>query len=315
MKKIAVVCAGFALALGASMAHATKPGNNGGGNGGCGVGQTTNGCGGSGSNTATGGAGGNGYGGTGVGVGVGIGQGGAGGAGGQGGQGGQGGSVLGSGNSSNVNANTNKQAQGQMQGQQQGQAQSSKNANRNDNRSQATGGNSNATGGASHASNSNSNANSGNNSDQSVTVNGDSYDAPRIPVATAYAPNIAPTAVCMGSTSAGGQGMTFGVSFGTSWTDDNCMLLEQVRTVATVIGDKEIAAEMMCDVKAYAAARARAGKPCGQAQVAAATTPAQAVGVAESHQPKYVASAPIVVSPVAPRIERFRVTVDGLQPL
>lgn len=307
MKKIVVVCAGFALALAAGMSHATKPGNNGGGNGGCGVGQTTNGCGGSpGSNTATGGAGGNGYGGTGVGigVGVGIGQGGAGGAGGQGGQGGrggEGGSVWGSGNSSNVNANT--------QGQQQGQAQSSRNSNRNDNRSSATGGNG-------YASNANSNENHGNNSNQSVTVQGDSYDAPRIPVATAYAPNIAPTAVCMGSTSAGGQGMTFGISFGTSWTDDNCMLLEQVRTVATVIGDKEIAAEMMCDVKAYAAARARAGKPCGQAQVAAAPAPVQSAPFAvEQHQPKYVASAPIVVSPVAPRIERFRVTVDGLQPL
>lgn len=289
-----------ALALAAGTAYADKPGNNGGGNGGCGVGQSTNGCGGG---TATGGAGGNGYGGVGVGVGVGIGQGGAGGAGGQGGRGGEGGSVWGSGNSSNVNSNK----QGQMQGQQQGQAQSSKNSNRNDNRSSATGGNA---------------SNSGNNSSQAVTVQGDNYEANRIPVATAYAPNIAPTAVCMGTSSAGAQGVTFGISVGTSWTDDNCMLLEQVRTVASVIGDKEIAAEMMCDVKSYAAARARAGKPCGSSTVAAVQAPQQTAAVApqsmgDTHQPKYApvpAQTPVVVSPVPPRVERFRVTTAGLVP-
>lgn len=267
------------LALAASgAAHATKPGNNGGGNGGCGVGQQTNGCGGgTSSNTATGGAGGHG---------VGIGQGGNASA--TGGRGGDGGSVWGSGNSSNANSNKQDQSQGQIS------------ANRNDNRSSATGG-----------SNSNSNANSGNNSAQSVTVQGDNYDSPRIPVATAYAPNIAPTAVCMGSSSAGAQGVTFGVSFGSSWTDDNCMLLEQVRTVSAVLGDRETAAEMMCEVKAYAAARERAGKPCGQSQQVATVAP-QVMG--DTFQPKYgpVAMAPIV-SPVPPRIERYRVTLDGLQ--
>lgn len=304
IKRFAVLGAtSVALAM-AGAAYADKPGNNGGGNGGCGVGQTTNGCGGG---TP---AGGNGYGvGVGVGVGVGIGQGGAGGAGGQGGQGGQGGrggeggSVWGSGNSSNVNSNK----QGQMQGQQQGQAQSSKNSNRNDNRSSATGGNA---------------SNSGNNSNQAVTVQGDNYEANRIPVATAYAPNIAPTAVCMGTSSAGAQGVTFGISVGTSWTDDNCMLLEQVRTVASVIGDKEIAAEMMCDVKSYAAARARAGKPCGSSTVASAQAPQQTAAVApqsmgDAHQPKYAPAAaqtPVVVSPVPPRVERFRVTTAGLVP-
>lgn len=285
MKKIAVVCAGIALALGASMAHATKPGNNGGGNGGCGVGQTTNGCGGSGSNTATGGAGGAGVG---VGVGVGIGQGGAGGAGGQGGQGGrggEGGSVWGSGNSSNVNANTNKQAQGQ----QQGQAQSSRNSNRNDNRSSATGGNSNATGGNGYASNSNSNANSGNNSDQSVTVNGDNYDAPRIPVATAYsAPLAASNGTCMGSSSAGFQGMAVGISLGTTWNDESC--------------------DMRYDAEALRLAGmplAAVARLCQKAEIADAM---KAAGTPFPGTKQEIAAAP-------PRIERSRVTVDGLQPL
>lgn len=217
-----------------------------------------------------------GAGGSGVGVGVGIGQGGNASA--TGGRGGDGGSVIGSGNSSNANSNKN----------------------RNDNRSSA--------------SNTNSNANSGNNSNQSVTVQGDNYDAPRIPVSTAYAPNIAPTAVCMGASSIGGSGAAISLAFGSSWTDDNCMLLEQVRTVASVIGDREIAAEMMCEVKAYKEARARAGKPCGSAQPVAAVAP-QIMG--DSHQPKYgpvaVANVPVVVSPVQPSVERFRVTLDGLQ--
>lgn len=298
-KSIYSFVAVLGLALASSPAFATKPGNNGGGNGGCGNGQQTNGCGApAGSNTATGGHGT----GVGIGVGVGVGQGGNG-YGGAGGRGGDGGSVIGSGNSSNVNSN--KQAQGQKQGQSQ--------SSRNDNRSSA-----NATGG----SNSNSNANSGNNSDQSVTVQGDNYDAPRIPVSTAYAPNIAPTAVCMGASSLGGSGAALSLSFGTSWTDENCMLLEQVRTVASVIGDREIAAEMMCDVKAYAAARARAGKPCGSSTVAAVQAPQQTAAVApqsmgDNHQPKYTpppAQTPIVVSQVPPRVERFRVTTAGLVP-
>src|SRR3546814_1073402 len=81
----------------------------------------------------------------------------------------------------------------------------------------------------------------------------------------------------MGSSSAGGQGATFGFSIGSSWTDENCMLLEQVRTVAAVLGDKVVAYEMMCEVEAYAAARARAGNPCGGAAPAVASSAKPAV--------------------------------------
>lgn len=254
-----------------------------------------------GNNTAYGGAGGAGGSGVGVGVGVGVGIGQGGNAsatGGEGGRGGAGGSVLGSGNSSNTNANSNKQAQGQ----QQGQAQSSKNNNRNDNRSNSS------------ASNSNSNANSGNNSDQSVTVQGDNYEARRIPVATAYAPNIAPTAVCMGTSSAGAQGVTFGISVGTSWTDDNCMKLEQARTLAAVLNDPATAAELLCDIPAIAAARTRVGKPCGVQQVAQAA-PAPVAAQAPAVRAQTAAVAP-TVSPVPPKFDtqRYRITLNGLQP-
>lgn len=155
-------------------------------------------------------------------------------------------SVIGAGNShneidnkvtntnTNINGNTNNvkndvtnvngQQQGQLQGQ--GQSQSTKNAN---NSSQST----------------------------NVNVEGDTtvYKAARIPVNSAYAPANFPTATCMGSTSGGAQGVGFGISFGTSWKDENCVKLEQVRSVATVLGDKDTAAAMMCDLPLYAKVR------------------------------------------------------------
>ncbi len=199
--------------------------------------------------TTQGGAGGNAYGGQGgssnavsVGTGVGFGgTGGSGGAGGAGGSGGTGGAVVGSGNSSSSSAvngsgnssNRNTLGQGQHQ--------------------TATGGAVNGSGNASQSS-LNDNASSAAGNTTHVSVQGDtvSYQAARIPVATAYAPNIAPTALCKFGVSGGGQGMTFGFSVGVSITDDNCMLLEQVRTVSVILGQKEIAQEMMMAVPAYA---------------------------------------------------------------
>jgi hypothetical protein len=66
----------------------------------------------------------------------------------------------------------------------------------------------------------------------------------------------------MGVSSGGAQGAAVGVSFGTSWTDQNCVLLEQVRTVATGLKDRATAQEMMCGAIAYREARMRMGKPC-----------------------------------------------------
>jgi hypothetical protein len=80
--------------------------------------------------------------------------------------------------------------------------------------------------------------------------------------AMAYAPPIAPTSVCMGSTSAGASGVGFGVSIGSSWTDDNCVVLEQVRIVSTVLRDNTTAEQMMCQFPAYAQARSVIGRPC-----------------------------------------------------
>lgn len=160
-----------------------------------------------------------------------------GGAGGHGGAGGNatGGSVLGSGNSSvktdvkNTNVNTNANIQGQIQGQgqKQGQSQATENSN-----------------------------------NSSLTVQGDNFESARNAVSTAYAPSIAPTANCALSVSGGVSVMGFSGSFGKAYIDENCAKLEMVRSVAQVLGDKATSEALMCQDKAYAKARATAGRNC-----------------------------------------------------
>jgi hypothetical protein len=186
--------------------------------------------------------GGVGYGGTGIGTGIGFGGSSSSSAtGGQGGQGGTanstninapsatGGSVRDSGNSNvdvrntntnlnsvnssnrndvnstNINANSNKQGQGQGQLQGQGQQQA------NEQGQSQTANNSGVTGNA-------------------VNINVAAPKTYRPPVNSAIAPTIFPTAPCMGSSSIGGTGTLFSISGGTSWTSDECMILETARS-------------------------------------------------------------------------------------
>ncbi|MDS1142425.1 hypothetical protein RE432_18480 [Pusillimonas sp. SM2304] len=236
-------------------------------------------------------------GGTGLGVGVGVGIG-------QGGAGGQGGSVVGSGNSSNINANlnanrnansnrnTNKQGQqqGQLQGQQQAAIATQSQSSRNDNRSSAS--------------------NEGNNSNQSVTVQGDNHEAPRIPVATAYAPAlVAGTNTCMGSSSVGGQGITFGLSLGTTWEDDGCTRRSNAATLFS-LGQTQGAVALMCQDKDIAQAMETAGTPCpGAAQVAQAPAASPVATTATAQ----IASVQPIVTPIPPRVERYTITAAGIQ--
>lgn len=114
-------------------------------------------------------------------------------------------------------------------------------------------------------------------SDNSVYI-----EATKRGVQSAYAPAIAPTALCSGSSSAGAQGAAFGVSFGSTWTDENCMLLERVRMVAGVLNDIATASEMMCSLPSYREARERQGRPC------AAGKTAKAVQAQTGHTDPYV---------------------------
>ena len=64
--------------------------------------------------------------------------------------------------------------------------------------------------------------------------------------------NVYPTAPCMGTTTAGGVTTALGLTFGTSWKDDDCSIRETARSFATMqMNDDAIA--VLCS-SAYAAA-------------------------------------------------------------
>lgn len=109
----------------------------------------------------------------------------------------------------NVGINAQRQGQGQEQGQGQAQSLSSQIG---------------ATG-------------SGN----STSVEGDTYEAPDIPVASAIAPDTGTTATCVVGISGGVQTMGFGVSLGSGITDEVCQMLEIARVGASMT-DAEVQA-------------------------------------------------------------------------
>jgi hypothetical protein len=108
----------------------------------------------------------------------------------------------------------------------------------------------------------NQSTNNANNSTNSVVVEGDSFEARRIPVNTAFAPSIAPSATCALSVSGGISTIGFSGSFGKAYIDENCVKLEKVRSVATVLGDIKTAENLMCQDKDYRNARATSNRPC-----------------------------------------------------
>lgn len=82
-----------------------------------------------------------------------------------------------------------------------------------------------------------------------------------IPVATAYAPALTTSNdTCMGSVSAGGQGMTFGFSIGGTYTDNDCILRKDARFIHNM-GSTGVALSLMCGKESVRAAVARAGTP------------------------------------------------------
>lgn len=135
-----------------------------------------------------------------------------------------GGSVNGSGNSSNKNTN----AQGQQQGQ------SSKNKNTNNVGSSSD---------SSASDNGNGNGNGAN--DTTITTN---VAAPKIPVATAYAPAAIATVPCFKAYSGGGQASNFGFSIGGGKVDGTCQTLEVARSYA-ISGSRKAYCKMMVNLK------------------------------------------------------------------
>jgi len=193
------------------------------------------------------------------------------------------------GNCDGGTAGSMSQTQGQLQGQAQGQGQSQGNTNivapvqssRNDN----TNLNANSVSGSVSSRNDNSNMNVNSNKSEAsagavagatsksssgaiagsysggntqavvVTDSGQlhysgGYEIKNVP--NVVMGNVYPTSPCMGSSSAGGSGVGFGISFGTSWTDDECGLRETSRSFSG-LGMKADAVAVLCMSK-YAAA-------------------------------------------------------------
>lgn len=69
---------------------------------------------------------------------------------------------------------------------------------------------------------------------------------------------------CMGSSGVGGQGMNFGFSVGTTWTDSNCIMLKNARELRSQGHDKAAKARLCMDDD-NAMAFELAGEPCPRA--------------------------------------------------
>ena len=100
----------------------------------------------------------------------------------------------------------------------------------------------------------------GGSSDVNVNVSGD--DA----AASGAAPTYLTTSndTCMGSSGVGGQGMSFGFSIGTTWTDSNCVMLKNSRELRNQ-GHAKAAKARLCMDDDNALAFELAGDPCPQA--------------------------------------------------
>lgn len=138
-------------------------------------------------------------------------------------------------------------------------------------------------GGSAH---SNSSANNQNSVANSVTVEAQE----RNPVSTATAPALSVSnGTCMGSTSGGAQGASFGISIGSSWVDEGCDARYDAITLHT-IGEVAAAKARLCMKPEIAKAMGeKCDKPKEVSQVQVQATP-----VVKSNSCGYNGTDPIV---------------------
>jgi hypothetical protein len=115
-------------------------------------------------------------------------------------------------------------------------------------------------------------------------------EAERIPVSSAIAPSMNPTANCAIPVTGGISAASLAISGGTAYESDTCVTIEQAK-VADARGERDVAGEIMCGLDKYRAARKAVGKPCG-ADVKAAAAPSDAQPVARNG---YSGNDPIVL--------------------
>lgn len=91
---------------------------------------------------------------------------------------------------------------------------------------------------------------------------GASYHGPRIPTPTAHAARlVASEDTCMGSRTFGLQLAGFGVSFGSTWQDRQCMRIKNARQL-DALGYRRAAIALLCQDDDVFDAMERAGTPC-----------------------------------------------------
>lgn len=108
-------------------------------------------------------------------------------------------------------------------------------------------------------SNNNTNNSAGGNSVNSISIQN---SQPRAPVATALAPTIVHSGgadVCMGSTSGAVQGLTLGVSVGSTWSDKHCEAL-RASVRLNELGLQKTAAARLCQIPEIAEAFSVSGE-------------------------------------------------------
>lgn len=108
---------------------------------------------------------------------------------------------------------------------------------------------------------------------QNVTVKGGSTVIQERPVSTAVATGLAASnGTCMGSTSVGGQGVGLGLSFGTTWKDEDCNRRYFAEHLDR-IGHPAVAFALLCQNEGVAAAAEAVGVECPAIKKPAKATP------------------------------------------
>ena len=169
------------------------------------------------------------------------------------------------------------------------------NANNNTNNN-TNNNNSQASSNASANSNANSSSSGGSGGSSTVNVGGDAAAASG--AAPVYLTSSNDT--CMGSTGIGGQGMSFGFSIGTTWTDSNCIMLKNARELK-MQGHEKAAKARLCMDSDNAMAFELAGEPCPRALKSSQAAVAQI----REYNPSYLTAA-ATTSPASTQTAELR---------
>jgi hypothetical protein len=177
---------------------------------------------------------------------------------------------------------------------------------------QANGGSSNssAQGGTGTATQSQNAQNAGN--AQNITFNSTTPTKTTLRAApTVYAPALTTTLTetCMGSTSAGGSGIGFGFSVGSTWNDKQCVRRLNAREIAQTLGDRDAARALMCQDADVARAYAAIGQSCftpvpPPQQVVVQTAPPPAPYSEPPHNMQPIPNPPEQPAPRRPKVPR-----------